>query len=78
MMYHRCQAVGYCATGFKMSVRTRSPRLSWKTHISSPTVHPSIPDDLTLAAPAVMLTIKRALTRRASCILRFRALIFWA
>lgn len=30
------------------------------THTSSPTVHPSIPDDLTLAAPVVMLTIKQA------------------
>lgn len=41
--------------------------------ITNPTVHPSIPADLTLAAPAVMLTIKQALTRRVSCNLRVRA-----
>lgn len=80
-MYHHCQAVGYCKTGFKwvcgLTVQDYPGKLTC-AHINNPTVHPSIPDDLTLAAPAVMLRIKQALTRRVSCSVRVCALIIWA
>lgn len=55
MMYHRCQAVGYCDTGFKRVCGLTVQDYPGKAMFAHDPKHPNIPDDPTLVVVTLLL-----------------------